>query len=78
MSTIDEQIQIKLQAKPRKEPKIKADVQLKTIQKKLAKLSELYIEDMISKADYSKKYADLTGFLETQNKRNPAIQKPPD
>lgn len=64
MSTIDEQIQIKLQAKPRKEPKIKADVQLKTIQKKLAKLSELYIEDMISKDDYSKKYADLTEQIE--------------
>lgn len=64
MSTIDEQIQIKLQAKPRKEPKIKADVQLKAIQKKLAKLSELYIEDMISKADYSKKYADLTEQIE--------------
>lgn len=76
MSTIDEQIQIKLQAKPRKEPKIKADVQLKTIQKKLAKLSELYIEDMISKVDYSKKYANLTEQIEAITSAEPPARAP--
>lgn len=64
LSTIDEQIQIKLQAKPRQEPKANQDVQLKALQKKLSKLSELYIDDMISKADYSKKYAELTSQMD--------------
>lgn len=64
LSTIDEQIQIKLQAKPRQGPKVNQDVQLKTLQKKLSKLSELYIDDMISKADYSKKYAELTSQMD--------------
>ena len=64
LSTIDEQIQVKLQAKPRQEPKANQDVQLKALQKKLSKLSELYIDDMISKADYSKKYAELTSQMD--------------
>ena len=64
MSEIDEQIQVNLQTKPRKILKINQEGQLKSLQKKLAKLSELYIDDMISKSDYSKKYADLTAQVE--------------
>lgn len=64
MSSIDEQIQIKLKAKAQHAPKINTDAQIKAIQKKLAKLSELYIDDMISKPDYSKKYAELTEQVE--------------
>ena len=39
-------------------------MQLKALQKKLSKLSELYIDDMISKADYSKKYVELTSQMD--------------
>ena len=53
-----------MQAKPRQEPKENQDVQLKALQKKLSKLSELYIDDMISKGDYSKKYAELTSQMD--------------
>lgn len=64
LSTIDEQIQVKLQARPRQESQANQDAQLKALQKKLSKLSELYIDDMISKADYSKKYAELTSKMD--------------
>ena len=79
MSSIDEQIQIKLKAKAQHSPKINPDAQIKAIQKKLAKLSELYIDDMISKPDYSKKYAELTEQVEalkqTQVQRRPLLPK---
>lgn len=76
MSAIDEQLQIKLQAKHKQEPKINVEAQLKALQKKLAKLSELYIDDMISKSDYSKKYADLTAQIEALNKTELSARAP--
>lgn len=68
LSEIDEQIQIRMKAKVHPKKKQNTDAQIKSIKKKLSKLSELYIDDMISKTDYSKKYAELTEKLEELSK----------
>lgn len=64
VSGIDEQVQIRLKAKSHPKKKETTDSQIKEIRKKLSKLSELYIDDMISKSDYSAKYAELSAKLE--------------
>ena len=57
-----------MKAKVHTQKKQNTDAQIKSIKKKLSKLSELYIDDMISKTDYSKKYAELTEKLEELSK----------
>lgn len=64
MSEIDEKVQIKLKAKGQQSKIRNVDAQIKDTKKKLSKLSELYIDDMISKDDYRKKYSELTKKLE--------------
>lgn len=49
---------------------------IKGFTKKLSKLSELYIDDMISKADYSKKYAELTSQMDEITRVNPQSRAP--
>lgn len=66
LQTIDEKISktvAEFEDNPDSEVDYKA--QEKAVQKKLSKLSDLYLDDLIEKSDYAKRYTELTAELET-------------
>ena len=64
LETIDTRIAIAANAKEQPDQdRDGAEEKVKSLQKKLSKLSDLYLDDLISKADYAKRYADLNEQL---------------
>lgn len=63
LETIDTKIAITINAEPT-EKEVDYSEQKKSIQKKLSKLSDLYLEDLIEKDEYVKRYAALTSELD--------------
>ena len=75
LETIDAKIEIFANTKD--EPKQNSkeiEEKAKSLQKKLAKLSDLYLDDLIAKDEYAKRYADLTAQLESAES---LLRKPP-
>ena len=75
LETIDAKIEIFANTKdePKQDSK-EIEEKAKSLQKKLAKLSDLYLDDLISKGEYAKRYADLTAQLESAEA---LLRKPP-
>lgn len=75
LETIDTKIEIFANTKdePKQDSK-ELEEKAKSLQKKLTKLSDLYLDDLISKDDYAKRYADLTAQLEAAEA---LLRKPP-
>lgn len=66
LETIDAKIEIVANTKEKpKQDRKEAEEKVKSLRKKLSKLSDLYLDDLIPKDEYAKRYADLTGQLET-------------
>lgn len=68
LETIDAKIAIVANAKQLQGPVVNVEAQEKSLKKKLSKLSDLYLDDLISKAEYAKRYEDLTAQLELLEK----------
>lgn len=68
LSHIDEEISVKLKAKPKEIDHQNTQAQIQSAKAKLSKLSDLYIDDMISKSDYAKRYKELTATLDELQK----------
>ena len=66
LETIDEKIKIFANTKEENKQNTKeSEEKAKSLRKKLSKLSDLYLDDLISKDEYAKRYADLTEQLKT-------------
>ena len=64
LETIDAKIEIFANTKEENKQDTKeAEEKAKSLRKKLSKLSDLYLDDLISKDEYAKRYADLTEQL---------------
>lgn len=75
LETINDKIKIYADAKEEKEPQKNIEAQEKTIKAKLSKLSDLYLDDLISKDEYTKRYSDLTAQLSSIEAEK-AVKKP--
>lgn len=75
LNTINDKIKIYANAKEEKEPQKNIEAQEKALKKKLSKLSDLYLDDLISKNEYAKRYEDLTAQLSSLEAEK-AIKKP--
>lgn len=79
LETIDEKINIIANAKGSQEPVINTEAQEKSLKKKISKLSDLYLDDLISKEEYAKRYEDLTEQLQAiEAARSKAPAKTPE
>lgn len=66
LETIDEKIKIFANTKEENKQDTKeSEEKAKSLRKKLSKLSDLYLDDLISKDEYAKRYANLTEQLKT-------------
>lgn len=66
LETIDEKIKIFANTKEENKQDTKeSEEKAKSLRKKLSKLSDLYLDDLIYKDEYAKRYADLTEQLKT-------------
>lgn len=75
LDTIDSRITILANLKQAPAEEKSYEEQLKALTKKLSKLSDLYLDDLISKPEYAKRYADLTkqiADIEQNTKLTPA------
>lgn len=61
---IDEKVKIAATLKPSAQISRDYDAEEKAVQKKLSKLSGLYLDDLIEKDDYARRYKELTSELE--------------
>lgn len=64
LETIDSKIAIIANARQNEEKPVDTEAQEKSLRKKLSKLSDLYLDDLISKDEYSKRYEKLTAQLQ--------------
>lgn len=75
LETIDAKIEIFTNTKDEsKQDSKEIGEKAKSLRNKLSKLSDLYLDDLISKDDYAKRYADLTAQLE---EAEALLRKPP-
>ena len=66
LEAIDEKIKVFANTKEENKQDTKeSEEKAKSLRKKLSKLSDLYLDDLISKDEYAKRYADLTEQLKT-------------
>lgn len=75
LETIDAKIAIIANAKQSQEPTVNTEEKEKILKKKISKLSDLYLDDLISKEEYTKRYEDLTAQLELLEKSK--VKMPP-
>lgn len=74
LETIDSKITIIANARQNEEKPVDTEAQEKGLKKKLSKLSDLYLDDLISKEEYSKRYEKLTAQLQDILNARPKIQ----
>ena len=74
LANIDEQVRVSATVKGSKQPVKDYAAEEKALQKKLSKLSELYLDDLIGKADYARRYKELNSELDriTEEKKRQA------